>query len=75
MALLGNDYYLIRVRRLASTGAARAIRLAADLSLTEMGALVNVDRTTVWRWEMAQRRPRGEAARRYLSVLEELSGV
>jgi DNA-binding transcriptional regulator YiaG len=70
-----NDYLLTRVRRLALTGTARAIRQAADLSLTEMGELVEVDRTTVWRWEMGQRRPRGDAARRYLTVLEGLSGV
>lgn len=72
---LGHNNRLTRVRRLASTGAARAIRQAADLSFTEMGELVEVDRTTVWRWEMGQRRPRGEAARRYLTVLEDLTDV
>lgn len=63
---------LMRVRRLAETGAARAIRQSAGLSLTELGEAAGVDRTSVWRWETGRRRPRGAAALRYLEVLEEI---
>jgi DNA-binding transcriptional regulator YiaG len=64
---------LARVRRLAASGAARAIREEAGLSLTELAAGVQVDRVTVHRWERGSRRPTGPAALRYLDVLEELS--
>ena len=63
---------LIRVRRLAATGAARALRLDAGLSLSEMAEAAQVHKTTICRWETGSRRPRGEAARRYLATLEEL---
>jgi hypothetical protein len=32
-----------------------------------------VNRITIYRWENGQRRPHGEAALRYLTLLEELS--
>lgn len=65
---------LLRVRRLAEQGVARALRLEAGLSLAEMAAAVGgVDRTTIHKWERCVRRPRGPAALRYLSVLEELA--
>lgn len=64
---------LVRVRRLASTGAARAIREDAGLSLAELANAAKVHKTTIFRWETGLRRPRGEAAQRYLAVLEELT--
>jgi len=64
---------LVRVRKLAETGAARAIRESNGLSLKEMGAVADVDKSTIHRWEKGSRRPRGEAASRYLAVLDELS--
>lgn len=64
---------LIRVRRMAATGAARSIRQEAGLSLTELAEAADVHRTTIFRWEHGQRRPRGAPALRYLAVLEELS--
>jgi DNA-binding transcriptional regulator YiaG len=66
---------LTRIRKLVSNGAARAIRESAGLSYTEAAASANVNRITVYRWETRQRRPHGEAALRYLALLEELSGV
>jgi DNA-binding transcriptional regulator YiaG len=66
---------LTRVRRLAASGAARAIREAAGLSLTEAANSAEVHRLTIYRWEHGQRRPHGEAALRYLALLERLSGV
>jgi DNA-binding transcriptional regulator YiaG len=70
--MTAND--LIRVRRLASTGAARAIREEAGLSYSEVAAAAEVHKVTVFRWEHGQRRPRGAAAERYLRLLDELSG-
>lgn len=64
---------LVRVRRLASTGAARAIREDAGLSLSELATAAKVHKTTIFRWETGLRRPRGDAAERYLTVLEELT--
>jgi DNA-binding transcriptional regulator YiaG len=66
---------LARVRKLCETGAARAIRESNGLSLTEAAAGAHVDRSTVFRWEAGQRRPHGDAALRYLALLEELTGV
>jgi DNA-binding transcriptional regulator YiaG len=64
---------LVRVRRLAATGAARALREEAGLSLSEIAEAAQVHKVTVFRWEHGQRRPRGPAAARYLEVLDELS--
>jgi transcriptional regulator with XRE-family HTH domain len=64
---------LVRVRKMAANGTARTIREAAGLSLSEMAREVEVDRSTIYRWECGQRRPRGQAATRYLAFLEELS--
>jgi DNA-binding transcriptional regulator YiaG len=64
---------IVRVRRLASTGAARALREDAGLSLAEAASDIEVDRTTLWRWEVGRLKPRGERAARYLRFLEELS--
>jgi DNA-binding transcriptional regulator YiaG len=65
---------LIRVRRLTLTGAARALREEAGLSMAEIARAAGVHKATVYRWETGRRRPRGEAAERYLAVLDELSG-
>lgn len=72
---MGNVTDLPRLRRMVETGAARALRLDAGLSLAELAEPVQVHRGTISRWERNVRRPRGEAAVRYLRVLEELAGV
>jgi DNA-binding transcriptional regulator YiaG len=59
--------------QMAATGAARALREDAGLSLAELARAAEVHKTTVFRWEQGLRRPRGEAAVRYLAVLEDLS--
>ncbi len=65
---------LARLRKLFSTGAAKAIREAADLSLAEGAAHAEIDKTTLWKWEQLRRRPRGgSTAQRYLELLDELS--
>jgi len=63
---------LTRARSFAESGAARSIRIAADLSLREVASAAGVSVSTLWRWENQQRRPRGDAAIRYSQVLDEL---
>lgn len=63
---------LARVRALCRSGAARAARIAADLSLSEAARPVRVSPSTIHRWETGERRPRGEAALRYGELLEQL---
>jgi DNA-binding transcriptional regulator YiaG len=65
---------LVRIRRMAALGTARAIREAAGLSLTELANEIDVHRTTIHRWEQGARRPSGAGALRYLRALDELSG-
>ena len=66
---------LMRFRRLMASGAARAIREAADLSYQEAEAVSGVHKTTIFRWESHERIPHGDAAIRYLTFLDELSGL
>jgi len=63
---------LSRVRSLAASGVARAVRERAGLSLSEMAGTIGVGISTLSRWERAERAPRGEAALAYARVLEEL---
>jgi len=67
---------LARLNRLCRSGEAREIRIRAGVSL----AMVAEESGTpyagnVSRWENAKRLPKGEAALRYLEVLDELAGV
>jgi DNA-binding transcriptional regulator YiaG len=64
---------LTRIRRLVESGAARAIRESSGLSLSEAAAGARVNRVTIHRWEQGSRRPHGDAALRYLALLERLS--
>lgn len=57
------------------TGAAKSIRESSNVSLREVGAGVGVSQVTVYRWESAKTKPSGPEAMRYLTVLDELSGV
>ena len=64
---------LTQVRRLASSGEARRLRETADLSLSEIASEVGVDTSTIHRWEKGIRRPNGDAAIKYLKVLDRLA--
>jgi len=65
---------LRRLRRLVSTGVAKALREDGGCSLGEIADEARVDKSTLWRWENGRRRPRaGPAAARYLRVLEDLA--
>lgn len=70
---IGDLRTLSEVRVLARSGAARSIRLAAGLSLTELGAVVGVTGPAIYRWETGDRSPRGVAAIRYAEVLRGLT--
>jgi DNA-binding transcriptional regulator YiaG len=63
---------LARIRELAVSGRAREIRQRHSLSLTEMAAAIPAGANTVARWEVGDRRPRGEAALRWLEILDSL---
>lgn len=63
---------VLRARSLAANGLGRAIRLAADASLSEVGEAVGVSGPTISRWENGKRRPRGDRAVRYAQVLDQL---
>ena len=63
---------LADARRMAGSGEARALRLAAGLTLEEIAGAVGVTRQAVAAWETGERRPRGENARRYGEALRGL---
>ena len=59
-------------RALSSSGAARSIRIAAGLSLREVGDALDVSPSTILRWERGERTPRAAGAERYGLLLEDL---
>lgn len=63
---------LARARALASSGVARTVRVAAQVSLAEVGRALGVQPSTVLRWETAQRSPSAEYASPYLRLIEDL---
>lgn len=63
---------LVQVRAAIRSGEARRLRQGAKLSLAEVGAACGADQSTVWRWEMGKRLPRGELALAYGNVLDDL---
>jgi DNA-binding transcriptional regulator YiaG len=75
MNMTADAVALSKARALARSGAARSVRLAAGLSLSEMARPVEVSPTTIFRWENGERVPRGEPALRYLELLERLMGT
>jgi transcriptional regulator with XRE-family HTH domain len=64
---------LARVRALAQSGRAREVRLAAQLSLYDVAGAIGSTASSVLRWEQGVRRPYGEPALRYGSLLEALA--
>lgn len=63
---------LASVRGLVRTGAARAIRQNAGLSLGEVAGTIGVSAGTILRWETQTRVPHGEAAVAYGRLLRSL---
>ena len=65
---------LSRLHALLQSGGARAIRVAAGLSLAAVAGPVGVSAAALSRYENGLRRPRPAVALRYLRVLESLTG-
>jgi transcriptional regulator with XRE-family HTH domain len=63
---------VLAARRLPSAEIARAIRRDAGVSQLRLAIELGCTRSTVARWELGLRRPRGEMCRRYADVLQEL---
>ena len=63
---------LSKIRRLTANGSAKAIRMAADVSLPEISDELDIPYSTLWRWENGQRTPHGEPAERYADLLDRL---
>ena len=61
------------VRRLASTGGARALRMGAGLSLREVADELGVSAAAVSRWERGLRRPGGRLALKWGRLLRSLT--
>lgn len=66
---------LARVRRLAASGEARRLRRTANLSYAETSGAVAVSPATILRWETGERSPHGDAAIRYLELLDQLADL
>lgn len=60
-----------RVRRLAP-GEARAIRERSRLSLRDLAAVIGVNASSLYRWELGQSAPRPNVALKWAHVLETL---
>lgn len=65
---------LARVRHLLVTGTARQVRLSAEVSQVEIARAIGVTHASISNWENGIRKPRGDAAIRYLAVLDGLMG-
>lgn len=63
------------IRSRAASGEARALRLKARLSLSEVADHCGAVTTTISRWEAGERLPRGEAGLRYARLIAQLAGL
>ena len=64
---------LVRVRELCANGQARRIRLAARLTLAEVGEQIGTSAANVFRWETDTHRPTGDLAIAYLATLDRIA--
>ena len=71
---MSNSERLMRARTLAMNGEGRRIRVSVGVSLREIATDVKAHPSTIARWETGETKPRGQAALRWLAVLEELRG-
>ena len=63
---------LKRVRSLAKSGTARAIRVGNGISRTELAREARVSTRSIYRWENGETLPHGPAALRYAAALNSL---
>lgn len=64
---------IAEARQKVTSGEARRIREAAEVSQAEAAASLGVSRSAVCLWELGNRLPRGDVALRYHALLETLS--
>jgi DNA-binding transcriptional regulator YiaG len=63
---------LAAIRRKCSTGEAKQVRVAANVSISEIAADIGVTPNAVWAWENCRRSPQGDAALLYARALSRL---
>ena len=63
------------IRAMAESGEAREIRRVNRIRLSEMSGAVGVGSSTLAHWEAGDRRPTGDGALRWLTVLRGLSSA
>ena len=63
----------LELRELLESGAARRIRLAADIPLRVVAADCHADPVSVHRWETGLSRPKGARATAYLACLRKMA--
>jgi DNA-binding transcriptional regulator YiaG len=61
---------LIEARQLAGSGAGKMIREASGLTGAEFARAIDIDSSTLHRWETGSRRPTGAFALRYIDFLD-----
>ena len=66
---------IARARDLIRTGRGRSIRERAGISRSELARSLGVDGSAVAKWESGSRAPRGEIARRYARLIDELAAA
>lgn len=65
---------LAAARAHAATGTGRTIRQRHRLTLVEVADAIGIDQPMLSRWERGERRPKGEAALRWVDLLADLEG-
>lgn len=63
----------VELHRYIASGRARELRANSGLTIPMVARTVGVSPSLVSRWERNDRRPRGEAAARYLDLLRHLN--
>jgi DNA-binding transcriptional regulator YiaG len=66
---------LMEAKQFAVSGAGRMIRQTARLSLADVAAALDVNPSTVFRWETGEQIPTGERAVAYHKLMRRLSAT
>lgn len=66
------DMLLAAAARYAQDGSGRRIREQANMPQREAASRIGITTSGLWRWENGQRRPRGDAAKRWARLLMRL---
>lgn len=64
-----------QARKLPPPAVARAIRATADVTQQQVAEELGINRVTVARWELGERKPRGELRLRYAALLIALERI